>query len=114
MRQQQNYTYKLLTIIFQLRSRIATAGRDLGNLQRHQGVDSQQINNIIIKSNIGDAAKMPSKNSFDRVCNHTSVAVESMISLIIYWAGIFSWASFGNSLGFNDKWQIYVNTDVAV
>ncbi|KAG2199788.1 hypothetical protein INT46_003550 [Mucor plumbeus] len=85
---------KSSSIRYYISDSIATVGRVLGNLQRHQGVDSQQINNIIIKGNIGDAAKMPSKNSFDRVCNYTSVAVESMVSLIIYWAGIFSWASF--------------------
>ncbi|CAO3641312.1 unnamed protein product [Mucor fragilis] len=114
MRQQQNYTYKLLTIVSQLRSRVATVDRILRNPQAHQGIDAQQVSNMVIKDDVGDAVKMPSENLFDRVCNFASMAVGSMTSLAIYWGGILAWVGVGNSLGFSDLWQLYINTGVAV
>ncbi|KAF1801149.1 Low-affinity iron/zinc ion transport protein fet4 [Mucor lusitanicus] len=114
MRQQQNYTYKLLTIISQLRSRVATVDRILRNPQAHQGVDAQKVTNMVIKDDVGDAVKMPSENLFDRVCNFASMAVGSMTSLAIYWGGILAWIGVGHSLEFSDLWQLYINTGVAV
>ncbi|EPB92518.1 hypothetical protein HMPREF1544_00531 [Mucor circinelloides 1006PhL] len=114
MRQQQNYTYKLLTIISQLRSRVATVDRIFRNPQAHQGADAQQISNMIIKDDVGDAVKLPSENLFDRVCNFASMAVGSIASLAIYWGGIIAWIGVGHSLEFSDLWQLYINTGVAV
>ncbi|GAN09411.1 iron/zinc ion transporter [Mucor ambiguus] len=114
MRQQQNYTYKLLTIISQLRSRVGTVDRILRSTQAHQGMNAQQPSDMAIKDDVGDAVKMPSENLFDRVCNFASMAVGSMASLAIYWGGILAWIGVGHSLEFSDLWQLYINTGVAV
>lgn len=114
MRQQQNHCYKLLTIISQLRSRNTTQNRLLHNSDIHKSVDTEELHNMAINDNVGDAVKLPNEHWFDQCCNWFSMAVGSLGAWAIYWGGIFAWVGLGHSLGWSDLWQLYINTAVAV
>ncbi|KAI8642353.1 hypothetical protein BD408DRAFT_432462 [Parasitella parasitica] len=118
MRQQQNHCNRLLTIIAQLRSRSATFDKLLRFTQANNpSLGTSELRDLaekIPKDSVGDAAKLPTENAYDVVCNWASDAVGSLWSLMIYMGGIFAWIGVGHSLGFSDEWQLYINTAVAV
>jgi low-affinity ferrous iron transport protein len=119
MRQQQNHSNRLLTIIAQLRSRNATVDRLIRrftqtNVNELDSGELDRINKQVIQDDVGDAANLPTENLFDRICNWGSVSVGSLWALLIYSGGIFAWVGVGHSLGFSDEWQLYINTGVAV
>ncbi|KAK9708982.1 low-affinity Fe(2+) transport protein [Basidiobolus ranarum] len=115
MRQQQNHCKKLLTVIAQLRSRNFTLQRLLHNTRINKNFTISEINNLQMpEDNVGDAAKLPLENWFDRCCNWVSNAVGSIYALIIYWMGIFAWIGSGHLLQWSNLWQLYINTGTAV
>lgn len=118
MRQQQNHCNRLLTIIAQLRSRSSTFDKLLRYTQTNNpslSVDElKDLAEKIPEDSVGDAAKLPTENAYDSICNWASDAVGSLWALIIYTGGIIAWIAVGHSLGFSDEWQLYINTGVAV
>lgn len=118
MRQQQNHTNRLLTVIAQLRSRGVTFDRLLHYTETNNPSSSpSKLKNLAEKvpeDSAGDATNLPTENVYDVICNWASDAVGSLWALIIYMGGIFAWIGVGHSLGFSDEWQLYINTGVAV
>ncbi|KAI7904041.1 low-affinity Fe(II) transport protein [Cokeromyces recurvatus] len=113
IRQQHNHCYKLLSTLSQIRSRSVTITR-IFHSSHLSHVDTEVVDYMKIKDNVGDAVELPVENWFDRCCNWVSWAVGSMASLALYWGGVFAWVGVGDMLGWSDLWQLYINTAVAV
>ncbi|KAI9482953.1 MAG: Low-affinity iron/zinc ion transport protein fet4 [Benjaminiella poitrasii] len=118
MRQQQNHSNRLLTIIAQLRSRTSTFDRLIkktyNNHPKLTPCELKELAERMPEDNVGDAVKLPTENFFDVCCNYASDAVGSLTSLAIYSAGVIAWIGVGHNLGWSDEWQLYINTGVAV
>jgi low-affinity ferrous iron transport protein len=118
MRQQQNHCNRLLTIIAQLRSRSNTFDKLLRYTQNNNpSLSLSELKDLaekIPEDSVGDAANLPTENTYDSICNWASDAVGSLWALMIYMGGIIAWIAVGHSLGFSDEWQLYINTGVAV
>lgn len=137
MRQQLNSAHEQILVAGELRSRIATFKRLIGD----------QIylrKNSILKgknTNLSDADRklvegdLPSESTYDLLCTRFGIILGSLPAIIIYWCGIIAWVacgalpiSTGNSgpytgktsgsnpelSRFNNNWQLYINTAVAV
>lgn len=114
MRQQHNHCISLLTFIAQLRSRNATQRRLFHSPDFSKDVDTNQVLQMGVRDDVGDAVTLPTENWFDVCCNWVSEAVGSLTAWAIYWGGIFAWIGVGDMLGWSDLWQLYINTAVAV
>ncbi|EEB07848.1 iron/zinc ion transporter [Schizosaccharomyces japonicus yFS275] len=121
MRQQQNNYTQLLINVAELRSRLVSLKRMFLKLQHDEGeaipVDENYtplVDRADLQDTVGDAVKLPVENVFDVVCNWISRATGSIYSSILYWICIIIWAASGTLIGFNDNWQLYINTAVAV
>lgn len=124
MRQQFNTCSQFLKDIGELRSRNRSIVRMLRNLtpsqreeflieqEKQRGSRSRSQDPYDQKKAEKTAFKI--KTSFDKVCDHVATAVGSLASLILYVIGIGVWLGTGPLLSFNNEWQLYINTAVAV
>ncbi|KAI7907682.1 Low-affinity iron/zinc ion transport protein fet4 [Cokeromyces recurvatus] len=118
MRQQQNHSNRLLTVIAQLRSRCITFDKLVKQTyEKHPKLTPYELKELaerMPEDTLGDATKLPTENFFDVCCNWASEAVGSLTSLLIYSAGVIAWVCIGDYLSWSDEWQLYINTAVAV
>lgn len=122
MRQQFNTCSQFLKDIGELRSRNRSLVRMLRNLtpsQREEFLIQQDkepgaLSPDVYDPKIVEKTTSKIKTTFDKVCDHVATAVGSLPSLILYVIGIGVWLGTGPLLSFNNEWQLYINTAVAV
>jgi low-affinity ferrous iron transport protein len=116
MRQQQNNSRNLLKLVCQVRSRNRTCKRLLQRVCQESINGSEQTSQvqISIEKELIDTADLPVENWYDRICNYVVLAIGSLFSFVIYWAGIITWIALGPRLQWGNLWQLYINTATAV
>ncbi|RHZ57048.1 hypothetical protein CDV55_100476 [Aspergillus turcosus] len=116
MRQQQNNSRNLLKLVCQLRSRNRTCKRLLQRVRQESinGSEPSSPVQVNIDKDLVDAADLPVENWYDRICNYVVLAIGSLVSFVVYWAGIITWIALGPRLQWGNLWQLYINTATAV
>ncbi|KUJ20485.1 Low affinity iron permease, partial [Mollisia scopiformis] len=118
MRQQQNGFIELLKTIGELRSRNQTLVRILRTLspgQRHEVLAHRRRSVILRRRQKVDSKDGPwLKKWFDIMCDGMAIAFGSLPSLALYVVGVGIWIVLGKMLAFDNTWQLYMNTGVAV
>lgn len=137
MRQQLNSAHEQILVAGELRSRIATFKRLISDRQNREKDNVLSKN----KANISESdqrmidGELPTENTYDAMCTKFGVILGSLPTIVIYWCGIIVWIACGAipiSTGnpgpytgktsgsnpelskFNNNWQLYINTAVAV
>lgn len=116
MRQQLDDTEGFLNMYGKLKSRSLTHKKLLTRLR-----DFDHHTNT--GPNIYHTTQLGPLNWFDRLSNYMSTILGSLSSIVIFWLGIFVWILYGavplddgegNMKKWSDRWQMIINTIVAV
>jgi low-affinity ferrous iron transport protein len=53
--------------------------------------------------------ELPRENRFGQFVTAFSHVFGHLITIILFWIGVFVWIGIGNMLGWSDIWQLYIN-----
>lgn len=59
---------------------------------------------------VGLSPRLPAETWVARISVLASKAMGHIITVGLFWAGIFVWLGFGNSMGWSNTWQLYINS----
>ncbi|KAI8584311.1 hypothetical protein K450DRAFT_219270 [Umbelopsis ramanniana AG] len=105
MRQQLNGYISNLEVSACLRSRCASHKRMLRNL--NAAIDYKEIDGVKVDE---FATRLPPENWFGRICTRASFFLGHIFTVVIFWIGIIIWLGFGQYCGWNNDWQLYINS----
>ncbi|KAK7714668.1 hypothetical protein SLS64_003663 [Diaporthe eres] len=110
MRQQLNAYDTHLRVCARLRSRSLSHRRMLRYIMRSdrwKAVDRTQSEGF---EQVGLAPGLPAETWVGHISTLASKAMGHIITVGLFWAGIFVWLGFGNRMGWSDTWQLYINS----
>ncbi|KAI9282034.1 Low affinity iron permease-domain-containing protein [Umbelopsis sp. AD052] len=105
MRQQLNGYLSNLEVSACLRSRCASHKRMLRKLNAtidYRKRDGAKVDDFAIR--------LPSENWFGRMCTRASFFLGHIFTVVLFWIGIIIWLGFGQYCGWNNDWQLYINS----
>lgn len=105
MRQQLNGYLSNLEVSACLRSRCASHKRMLRKL--NATVDYKKMNEITVNDFV---SQLPPEKWFGKICTRTSFFLGHIFTVVIFWIGIIVWLGFGQYCGWNNDWQLYINS----
>lgn len=138
VRQQLISAHEQRVICGVLRSRIASFKRLAQARNRRVGEKFKEEDVKVVDLPIDDVesrSQLLTENWYDRLCNHFSVVIGSLYTMIIFWIGIIIWIACGvipkpgdneppytgettgsnpHLMKFSSTWQLYINSATAV
>lgn len=111
MRQQLNSYGSLLEVTACLRSRDASTKRMLKRLMIDAAPAEKVVLTKVEERNISESAnELPSENWLGRVSTRASNVIGHIVTVGLFWVGIFIWIGFGHYCGWSNQWQLYINS----
>lgn len=110
MRQQLDAYDTHLRASARLRSRSLSHRKMLRYIMRSgrwKSVDRTQLESF---EQVGLAPGLPAETWVGHISTLASKAMGHIITVGLFWAGIFVWLGFGNYMGWSDTWQLYINS----
>jgi low-affinity ferrous iron transport protein len=105
MRQQLNGYESNLEVSACLRSRCASHKRMLRQLNANTDyMDMEELKVDDFETHL------PPENWFGRMCTRAAFFLGHIVTVIIYWIGIVTWLGFGQYCGWDNAWQLYINS----
>ncbi|KAH8892641.1 Low affinity iron permease [Thozetella sp. PMI_491] len=110
MRQQLNSYDRFIRVAAGLRSRSLTHRRMLSEIMTRE--EYRVVEMVWMGSSEGaeGGAELPRKTLVGRVSAHAARVMGHIVTVVLFWAGIFVWLGFGQSMGWSDEWQLYINS----
>ncbi|KAK9387645.1 Low affinity iron permease-domain-containing protein [Lipomyces mesembrius] len=59
---------------------------------------------------LDQTAEFPKVRWLGRLSNYAANVTGHIITILLYWIGIFVWIGFGQYCGWSDEWQLYINS----
>jgi len=112
MRQQLNSYGRLVRVSAILRSRAISNRkmiRQIARAGRHKIVAGTHSESIL-QNEHATAAQLPAENMVGRVSTLASRLMGHVITVGLFWVGVFVWLGFGVSMQWSDSWQLYINS----
>lgn len=110
MRQQLNSHDSIMFVTACLRSRITSNKRMLKSLMasgKYELIRPTQFEELEQSEFVAD---LPPENWFGRVSTTASNLIGHIVSVCLFWVGIFIWIGFGHYCGWSNTWQLYINS----
>ncbi|TQS34347.1 hypothetical protein Golomagni_05272 [Golovinomyces magnicellulatus] len=127
IRQQQNASRVMMTLLAEFNSRRTTLGRLLDDIPGCDEISTHRekpraliINGKPFDDSSDESIFLPKvessvmSNIWSQSCQIIARALGSMLTFLLYWIGIGVWAALGPSLKFSDTWQLYINSATAI
>jgi low-affinity ferrous iron transport protein len=105
MRQQLRGHERNLEVSACLRSRCVSNKRMLKEI-----IESGQYEKMESPEIHQEQIELPSENWFGKMYTRASFFLGHIITIFMFWVGIFIWIGFGPSLNWDDSWQLYMNS----
>lgn len=111
MRQQLNAYESSVRVSASLMSRNESNRRMLsaalasGQVQRPVG---DWESRVTVRGDFAD--DLPTENLVGRITTRVSYVFGHIVTVCLYWVGIFIWIGFGQYCGWSDTWQLYINS----
>lgn len=106
MRQQLNGYDEILRVACCLRSRSISQRRMLREVLSRRVVDWSQLATL----QGSHSAELPAESIVGRVSTLAAKYMGHIVSVFLYWVGIFIWIGFGSYMDWSDQWQLYINS----
>lgn len=110
MRQQLNAYDTHLRASARLRSRSLSHRRMLRYIMRSDRWSTVDRTYFESSEQAGLSPGLPAETWIGRISVLASKAMGHIIAVGLFWAGIFVWLGFGNSMGWSNTWQLYINS----
>ncbi|KAJ0115257.1 low affinity iron transporter [Diaporthe amygdali] len=110
MRQQLNAYDTHLRASAGLRSRSLSHLRMLGYIMRSDRWRTIDRTRFDSSEQIGFASELPAETWVGHICTLASKAMGHIITVGLFWAGIFVWLGFGKTMEWSNSWQLYINS----
>ncbi|KIH87263.1 low affinity iron transporter [Sporothrix brasiliensis 5110] len=112
MRQQLNSYDELIHACAALRSRSLSQEAMLRAILKSGRYKAADVSRYDVDSARPAAftADLPAENLVGRVSTLFSRILGHIITVGLFWVGIFVWLGFGPSMGWSDEWQLYINS----
>ncbi|KAK9328463.1 Low affinity iron permease-domain-containing protein [Lipomyces starkeyi] len=107
MRQQLIGHDSIMTVAARLQSRNISNRRMLRHFAEKKSDKLSQIEKLdqsLITS------EFPKVNWLGRLSNYAASVTGHVITIFLFWIGIFVWIGFGQYCGWSDEWQLYINS----
>ncbi|RKF56443.1 Low-affinity iron/zinc ion transport protein fet4 [Golovinomyces cichoracearum] len=127
IRQQQNASRVLMTLLAEFNSRRTTLERLLDDIPGCDEISTHEekpraliINGKPFDEKTDESIFIPKVETsamssiWGQSCQVIARALGSMLTFLLYWIGIGVWAALGPSLKFSDTWQLYINSATAI
>ncbi|KAE8398992.1 Low affinity iron permease-domain-containing protein [Aspergillus pseudonomiae] len=116
VRQQLNAYEEEMVVAAELESRILSHKRMLAKLcQKLEAQDQEKTTPLInlVKEHQNElefGAELPTETLFGRTITWVSHVIGHLGTIILFWAGVFTWIGLGHLSNYSDKWQLYMNS----
>lgn len=110
MRQQLNAYDTHLRAYARLRSRSLSHRRMLRYIMRSDRWKTVHRTQSESFEQVALAPGLPAETWVGHISTLASKAMGHIITVGLFWAGIFVWLGFGNHMGWSDTWQLYINS----
>ncbi|KAH7115346.1 Low affinity iron permease-domain-containing protein [Dactylonectria estremocensis] len=107
MRQQLNEYERDIRAAAMLRSRIHSQKRMVREIVASSRYRLPAANELSLKM---DDVNLPAEKWLGRVSTFLSAILGHIVTVGLFWLGVFVWIGFGHSLGWSDQWQLYINS----
>jgi low-affinity ferrous iron transport protein len=113
-RQQLNAYEEDIEVAAQMQSRSESHLRMLSKLKDKSSPDEQEKVLTCLGQSLhiseGIASQLPSEDVFGRVITFVAFIIGHMVTILLFWAGIFAWIGIGHLFNYSDEWQLYMNS----
>ncbi|KAK9374341.1 Low affinity iron permease-domain-containing protein [Lipomyces chichibuensis] len=107
MRQQLIGHDSIMMVAACLRSRNISNSRMLRQIVHNRSEKPSQIEDL--DKNL-TGSEFPEVNWLGRLSNFAATLSGHIVTVALYWIGIFVWIGFGQYCGWSNKWQLYINS----
>lgn len=113
-RQQLNAYGNDMSVVAQLKSRSQSHLRMLRILKEEMKSEEEGLKNksksLTIVSENELALQLPRETRFGRVVTSSAAALGHIITLTLFWVGVFVWLGIGPLMEWSNSWQLYMNS----
>lgn len=113
-RQQLNAYEDDIEVAAQLQSRSESHLRMLSKLKETSSPDEQEKALTRVGQSLhvsgGIASQLPSEDLFGRFITFVAFIIGHMVTILLFWAGVFAWIGIGHLYNYSNEWQLYMNS----
>ncbi|WEW60276.1 hypothetical protein PRK78_005761 [Emydomyces testavorans] len=113
VRQQLNTYEEEMAVAAALQSRILSHSRMLKKVHLETG-DGKNAPLVTLvepqRSTLEFQRELPAENWFGRFVTRFARALGHLVTICLFWAGVFVWIGIGPLYGWSDKWELYMNS----
>ncbi|KAL6251038.1 hypothetical protein RBB50_001246 [Rhinocladiella similis] len=114
VRQELNNYDRNMAVATQMQSRSDSNLRMLSKLRDQ--ISQEQHAEVLSRldrafhSNHRITGQLPSEGRFGRFVTFVALAIGHMVTIVLFWIGVFVWIGIGHLFDYSDKWQLYMNS----